>query len=69
MNHASHSNSQRWSGRVALVTGASSGIGAAVAKQLVQMGMKVIGCAPDADNVDRIKVRVINTKIDNNSNR
>ena len=34
----------RWSGRVALVTGASAGIGFAVTKQLAQLGMKVVGC-------------------------
>ena len=44
----------RWSGRVALVTGASSGIGAAVANELVLLGMKVVGCAR---SIDRIKVR------------
>ncbi|XP_051813924.1 LOW QUALITY PROTEIN: dehydrogenase/reductase SDR family member 11-like [Acanthochromis polyacanthus] len=42
----------RWKGRVALVTGASVGIGAAVAKELVRCGMKVVGCAR---NVDQIK--------------
>ncbi|XP_051814242.1 dehydrogenase/reductase SDR family member 11-like [Acanthochromis polyacanthus] len=42
----------RWKGRVALVTGASVGIGAAVAKVLVRCGMTVVGCAR---NVDQIK--------------
>ncbi|XP_015238634.1 dehydrogenase/reductase SDR family member 11-like [Cyprinodon tularosa] len=42
----------RWKGRVALVTGASVGIGAAIAKELVRSGMKVVGCAR---NVDKIK--------------
>ncbi|XP_048242868.1 dehydrogenase/reductase SDR family member 11-like [Haliotis rufescens] len=36
---------QRWSGRVALVTGASAGIGAGLVKALVKHGMKVVGCA------------------------
>uniref|UniRef100_A0A3B5ANZ6 Dehydrogenase/reductase (SDR family) member 11b n=1 Tax=Stegastes partitus TaxID=144197 RepID=A0A3B5ANZ6_9TELE len=40
---------ERWRGRVALVTGASVGIGAAVAKELVRHGMKVVGCARNVD--------------------
>lgn len=41
----------RWRGRVALVTGASVGIGAAIARELVRSGMKVVGCARDVDKV------------------
>ena len=44
----------RWAGRVALVTGASSGIGAATAVALAQKGMTVIGVAR---NKDKIEVR------------
>ena len=36
---------ERWRGRVALVTGASAGIGYCVTKALVQRGMKVVACA------------------------
>ncbi|KAK7506751.1 hypothetical protein BaRGS_00002226 [Batillaria attramentaria] len=40
-----HAINERWKGRVALVTGASSGIGYSVARALVERGMKVVGCA------------------------
>uniref|UniRef100_A0A3Q0RKN6 Dehydrogenase/reductase SDR family member 11 n=1 Tax=Amphilophus citrinellus TaxID=61819 RepID=A0A3Q0RKN6_AMPCI len=41
----------RWRGRVALVTGASVGIGAAIAVELVRFGMKVVGCARDVGKI------------------
>ncbi|XP_030008614.1 dehydrogenase/reductase SDR family member 11-like [Sphaeramia orbicularis] len=44
----------RWKGRVALVTGASVGIGAAIVKELVRHGMKVVGCARDVDKIQKL---------------
>jgi NADP+-dependent farnesol dehydrogenase len=43
---------QRWAGRVAMVTGASSGIGAAITKELVKKGLKVIGMARRVENIE-----------------
>lgn len=37
---------------MALVTGASVGIGAAVARALVQQGMRVVGCARSVDKIE-----------------
>ncbi|KAL3991662.1 translation initiation factor eIF-2B subunit alpha [Sarotherodon galilaeus] len=45
---------ERWRGRVALVTGASVGIGAAVAVELVRLGMKVVGCARDVGKIQQL---------------
>ncbi|CAJ1065164.1 dehydrogenase/reductase SDR family member 11-like [Xyrichtys novacula] len=44
----------RWRGRVALVTGASVGIGATIAKELVRHGMKVVGCARDVERIQKL---------------
>ena len=43
---------ERWAGRVALVTGASVGIGAAICRELVKHGMTVIGCARNDKQIE-----------------
>ncbi|XP_028938185.1 dehydrogenase/reductase SDR family member 11 isoform X2 [Ornithorhynchus anatinus] len=45
---------ERWRGRVALVTGASGGIGAAVSRALVRHGLKVVGCARDVGKIEKL---------------
>lgn len=39
---------------MALVTGASVGIGSAIAKELVRSGMKVVGCARDVEKIQKL---------------
>lgn len=49
----------KWFGKVALVTGASVGIGAAIAQKLAEHGLKVVTCARNIEklqqNVSKVK--------------
>ncbi|MDY7028653.1 MAG: SDR family NAD(P)-dependent oxidoreductase [Spirochaetota bacterium] len=45
---------ENWRGRVALITGASSGIGYQTAKQLYEAGMKVVVCARRLDRLQQL---------------
>ncbi|XP_077064996.1 dehydrogenase/reductase SDR family member 11-like [Siphateles boraxobius] len=51
----------RWKGRVALVTGASVGIGAAIAKSLVEHGMKVVGCARNLEQIQNLAAECVSS--------
>lgn len=50
-----HSNSgimDKWHGKVAVITGASAGIGASIAVALAKAGLQVIGLARRADAIE-----------------
>ncbi|GFR28224.1 hypothetical protein TNCT_436181 [Trichonephila clavata] len=45
---------ERWRGRIALVTGASAGIGAALCRELSRQGMQVVGCARNVSKIQEL---------------
>lgn len=46
---------ERWCGKIALVTGASAGIGAEITIKLAKNGVKVFGLARRVDKIEEIK--------------
>ena len=49
---ADYPGMERWKGRVAIVTGASAGMGYELTKKLAELGVVVVGCARNTKSVE-----------------
>lgn len=53
---------ERWVDKIALVTGASVGIGAAITEELAKAGVKVFGLARRSEKIEELKKKVGDVK-------
>nr|XP_022920427.1 farnesol dehydrogenase-like [Onthophagus taurus] len=49
---------ERWVGKVAVVTGASAGMGATISQYLVEKGMKVVGLSRKIDRIEELSKKL-----------
>ena len=52
VNYPIYPGMERWKGRIAIVTGASAGMGYELTKKLAELGVVVVGCARNTKSIE-----------------